>query len=49
MQKLGNYVTGSWIEGDGEGSELYNAVSGALITNATSKGLDFKSVLKYAR
>ena len=49
MQKLGNYVTGNWIEGDGDGVELYNAVSGTIITNATSKGLDFESVLKYAR
>ena len=49
MQKLGNYVTGNWIEGDGDGAELYNAVSGSIITNATSKGLDFESVLKYAR
>ncbi len=49
MQKLGNYVTGSWIEGDGDGVELYNAVNGSIITNATSKGLDFEAVLKYAR
>ena len=49
MQKLGNYVTGNWIEGDGDGAELYNAVSGKIITNTTSKGLNFKSVLKYAR
>ena len=49
MQKLGNYVTGNWIEGDGDGAELYNAVSGSIITNATSKGLDFEAVLKYAR
>ena len=49
MQKLGNYVTGSWIEGDGEGAELFNAVNGSIIINATSKGLDFESVLKYGR
>lgn len=49
MQKLGNYVTGNWIEGDGEGAELHNAVNGSVITNATSKGLDFELVLKYAR
>ena len=49
MQKLGNYVTGKWIEGDGEGQELYNAVTDKVITNATSKGLDFEGILKYAR
>ena len=41
MQKLENYVTGNWIEGDGDGAALYNAVSGLILTNATSKGLDF--------
>jgi len=49
MLKLGNYITGNWIEGDGDGTELYNAVNGTVITNATSKGLDFESILKYAR
>ena len=49
MLKMGNYITGNWIEGDGEGTELYNAVTGSVITNATTKGLDFESILKYAR
>jgi len=47
--KLGNYVLGNWIEGDGEGQKLYNAVNGDLITSATTKGLDFKSILEYGR
>ena len=49
MQKLGNYVTGKWIEGDGEGQQLFNAVTDKVITNATSKGLDFEAILRYAR
>jgi oxepin-CoA hydrolase/3-oxo-5,6-dehydrosuberyl-CoA semialdehyde dehydrogenase len=49
MQKLGNYVTGSWIEGDGDGVQLHNAITGKVISNATSAGLDFEAVLKYAR
>ncbi|MEO6668599.1 MAG: phenylacetic acid degradation bifunctional protein PaaZ [Ferruginibacter sp.] len=49
MPKLGNYVTGSWIEGDGEGQLLYNAVTGKTIGNASSDGLDFEAILKYAR
>ena len=49
MQKLGNYVTGKWIEGDGDGQQLFNAVTDRVIINATSKGLDFEAVLKYAR
>ncbi len=47
--KLGNYVLGNWIEGEGEGQELYNAVNGEIITNATTNGLDFSAILDYGR
>jgi oxepin-CoA hydrolase/3-oxo-5,6-dehydrosuberyl-CoA semialdehyde dehydrogenase len=49
MPKLGNYITGQWIEGDGAGQPLYNAFTGDLITHASTKGLDFAAVLDYAR
>lgn len=49
MYKLGNYITGKWINGDGEGQPLYNAITGEAIANASTEGLDFESVLKYAR
>jgi oxepin-CoA hydrolase/3-oxo-5,6-dehydrosuberyl-CoA semialdehyde dehydrogenase len=49
MNKLGNYITGSWITGDGEGQLLYNAVTGEPVATATTKGLDFKSITDYAR
>ncbi len=49
MQKLGNYITGKWIEGDGDGVNLFNAVNGNIISAATSKGVDFEAVLKYGR
>ncbi len=49
MKKLGNYVTGYWIEGDGDGQQLYNAVNGEPIATATTKGLDFASLLNYGR
>lgn len=49
MNKLGNYVTGRWIPGDGEGQVLYNAVTGQPVAAATTKGLDFKAILEYAR
>ncbi|MFN8249443.1 MAG: phenylacetic acid degradation bifunctional protein PaaZ [Ferruginibacter sp.] len=49
MQKLGNYINGNWVDGDGEGQLLFNAVTGQPIAAATTKGLDFESVLKYAR
>jgi oxepin-CoA hydrolase/3-oxo-5,6-dehydrosuberyl-CoA semialdehyde dehydrogenase len=47
--KLGNYILGQWVEGDGDGQALYNAVTGELIANATTKGLDFASILDYGR
>src|SRR6185312_12476880 len=47
--KLGNYVLGNWIEGDGAGQPLYNAVNGDLIATATTKGLDFQGILNYGR
>jgi oxepin-CoA hydrolase / 3-oxo-5,6-dehydrosuberyl-CoA semialdehyde dehydrogenase len=49
MPKIGNYITGRWIDGDGEGQALYNAYTGDLIAHASTKGLDFAAVLDYAR
>ena len=49
MNKLGNYVTGKWITGDGDGQQLYNAVTGEGIASASAKGLDFAAITSYAR
>lgn len=49
MMKLENYITGHWITGDGDGQTLYNAVTGEAITTASTKGLDFKSIIEYGR
>ncbi len=49
MIKLGNYINGNWITGDGGGQILYNAVTGEPIYTATTKGLDFKAMLDYGR
>ncbi|MES1221358.1 MAG: phenylacetic acid degradation bifunctional protein PaaZ, partial [Bacteroidota bacterium] len=49
MKKLQNYISGNWIEGDGEGQILYNAVTGEPIANASTKGIDFEKILNYAR
>lgn len=49
MLKLGNFVLGNWIEGDGDGQLLYNAVNGNPFAIATTKGLDFADILNYAR
>ncbi len=49
MNKLENYITGKWITGDGDGQKLYNAVTGEVIGAASTKGLDFKSIVEYGR
>ena len=48
-RKLENYVTGKWITGDGEGQALYDAVTSETLAYATTKGLDFASILQYGR
>jgi oxepin-CoA hydrolase / 3-oxo-5,6-dehydrosuberyl-CoA semialdehyde dehydrogenase len=49
MEKLGNYINGNWITGDGDGQILFNAVTGEAIAAASTRGLDFKSVVEYGR
>jgi oxepin-CoA hydrolase/3-oxo-5,6-dehydrosuberyl-CoA semialdehyde dehydrogenase len=48
-QKLQNYILGKWVSGEGEGQPLYDAVTGEIIAFATTKGIDFNSVLEYGR
>ncbi len=49
MYKLENYITGKWVTGDGEGQLLYNAVTAEPVAAASTKGLDFKSIIDYGR
>lgn len=49
MDKLGNFICGEWIQGEGDGQLLYNAVTGDAICTASAKGIDFAAALNYAR
>ena len=49
MKNYNNYALGKWIKGDGEGTPLYNALTGEEIGRASSKGLDFSQMMDYAR
>lgn len=49
MKKLGNFVAGKWIETEGEGQTLFDAVTGEVLCIAGSKGVDFQQVLDYGR
>jgi len=49
MQRFQNYVLGKWLDGQGEETPLFNALTGAQIGAVSSAGLDFAEVLTYAR
>lgn len=49
MYKTGNYITGRWIDGEGDGQQLFNAITGEAISTATTSGIDMGAALKYAR
>src|SRR6266487_2321817 len=49
MEKLENYVLGKWVQGNGDGQQLYNAVTGETIALASTNGLDFKAILEFGR
>jgi 3,4-dehydroadipyl-CoA semialdehyde dehydrogenase len=47
--KLGNFVAGAWVEGQGEGDALVDPVLGDVLAHASSDGIDFAGALRYAR
>ncbi len=49
MMNLQNYALGNWVTGEGNGQELYNAITGDVLGKTSSKGLDFKMMCEYAR
>jgi oxepin-CoA hydrolase / 3-oxo-5,6-dehydrosuberyl-CoA semialdehyde dehydrogenase len=49
MKKLGNFVTGRWIEGEGDMQILTDAVTGIPLYQAGTGGIDFQHLLQYAR
>src|SRR5918994_1655535 len=46
--RLQSYAQGHWVTGTGRPTELFHAVTGEKIAEATSEGLDFKGMLEYA-
>lgn len=49
MQHLHNYVLGQWTPGAGDGVPQYHALTGEIISTASSEGLDYGAMLEYAR
>jgi oxepin-CoA hydrolase/3-oxo-5,6-dehydrosuberyl-CoA semialdehyde dehydrogenase len=48
-ERLASYALGEWVKGSGKASDLFHAVTGEKIGEATSEGLDFKAMVDYAR
>lgn len=49
MQRYQNYVLGQWVDGHGTETNLYNAITGDVIGEVSSQGLDFAAILEYGR
>lgn len=47
--RLGNYVAGEWVTGSGKATELFHAVTGEKITEASTNGIDYAQMVHYAR
>jgi len=47
--KLKNYICGQWQEGYGNGTQLYNSVTGEKVAVADTQGLNFEQALDYGR
>lgn len=47
--RLQNYALGQWVLGTSAGTDLFHAVTGEKVAEASSAGLDFKAMLDYAR
>ena len=47
--RLENYAAGEWVRGSGKGTDLFHAVTGEKIGEASSEGLNFRTMVDYAR
>jgi oxepin-CoA hydrolase/3-oxo-5,6-dehydrosuberyl-CoA semialdehyde dehydrogenase len=47
--RLQNYAEGQWVEGKGKATDLFHAVTGEKVAEATSEGLNFRAMTEYAR
>ena len=48
-RRLENYVCGEWVTGTGKATDLYHAVTGDKIAEATTNGVDFGGMVDYAK
>ncbi len=48
-RRLESFVEGEWVAGSGQGVDLFHAVTGERIGDASTGGIDFKGVVEYAK
>ncbi len=48
-RRLENYVCGEWVAGVGAATDLFHAVTGDKIAEATTSGIDFGAMVDYAK
>ena len=49
MQRYKSYALGQWFDGDGVETNLFNAITGEKIGEASSVGLDYAAMIEYGR
>ena len=49
MQRYQSYALGQWIDGEGVETNLYNAITGELIGETSSIGLDYAAMMTYGK
>ena len=49
MQRYKSYALGQWFDGDGVETNLFNAITGEKIGEASSIGLDYAAMIEYGR
>ena len=48
-RRLQNYVMGQWVAASGQATDLFHAVTGEQIGEASTAGIDFKGMVDYAK
>ncbi|MFN2565577.1 MAG: aldehyde dehydrogenase family protein, partial [Gemmatimonadaceae bacterium] len=48
-RRLLNYVRGEWVTGTGRATDLFHAVTGEKVAEASTGGIDFGKTVDYAR
>ena len=49
MTQIQNYIQGQWASGSGKEIEFHHAITGELIGETSSEGLDYAAILDYGR